>query len=51
MMGGQSFAQEEKKGKYVIVIANSANDQYDWRGKMILFRKKKTLTGLSRTCG
>ena len=26
MMGGQSFAQEDKKGKYVIVITHGGND-------------------------
>jgi len=26
MMGGQSFAQEGKKGKYVIVITHGGND-------------------------
>ena len=26
MMGGQSFAQDDKKGKYVIVITHGGND-------------------------
>src|SRR4030042_7168118 len=26
MMGGQSFAEEDKKGKYVIVITHGGND-------------------------
>jgi len=26
MLGGQSFAEEDKKGKYVIVITHGRND-------------------------